>query len=597
MRNRWLTFWLSLAVALSSALALPAARAAPGPSPAADVRLVIDVSGSMKDNDPDNLRARSIHLMTDLLPDGTRAGLWTFGQQVTNPLALGEIDAAWRERAQATLPSLTRYEQFTDLESALDVATDDLGPRSGATHLIVLTDGMVDIPAVTRKAERDRASRQRIFETQAPDLAGREVIVHTVALSDNADSALMQRLSGRTGGLAAVAEDANDLLRAFLDVLNQVVPRQQLPLEAGRFLVDESVRELTALIFHESGEGEVTLRAPDGSRLSADAPGDAVRWRHDPFYDLIAVPAPAAGEWQVEGPVGAGSMILIDSALRLEIAPLPAILHPHFPLRLEAWLAGPGAEASPTIAAQLASDEGTIASTPLVQGDDGRFRGTLEDVDRLGSARIDVRAQGDGFERLVSRGVTVTPAIDAELDAAQSQIALHALAERLNADNTRIEARLLGESLTVEAAGEKRWTVTLPQTLPEASVAVALQARVTLDGETLELALPPVPLNAGAATGIAAAALDRERIRGEPMPAEEEAPPPEDESWSLQRLWSVAQEVAQEKWPPLREAGARLAQDSRAWAVVAVVLLLWLVLALRRRRRRRVRRPRREPRV
>lgn len=597
MRNRWLSLWLSLIVALVTALALPAARAAPGPSSAADVRLVIDVSGSMKDNDPDNLRARSIHLMTDLLPDGTRAGLWTFGQQVTNPLAPGAVDAAWRERAQAILPSLTRYEQFTDLESALEVATDDLGPDSGTTHLIVLTDGMVDIPAVARKAERDRASRQRILQTQAPALAEREIIVHTIALSDNADSALMQRLSGQTGGLAAIAGDANDLLRAFLDVLNQVVPRQQLPLVDGRFLVDDRVRELTALIFHESGEGEVTLRAPDGSRLSAQTPGAASRWRHDPYYDLITVPAPAAGAWQVEGPVGPGSLILIDSSLRLETAPLPARLYQHFPQALEAWLEGPGADVSPTVAVQLAFDEGTIASTPLAQDDDGHFRGTLEGVDRLGGARIDVLARGDGFERLVSRGVTVTPAIDAELDAAQSQIALHALAERLNTDNTHIEAHLLGESLTVEVAGEKRWTVTLPPALPEASVAVGLQARLTLDGETREIVLPPVRLNEGAATGIAGAALDRERIRGEPMPAEKAQAPVEEEDRILQKLWSVAQE----RWPQIRERGLRLAQDSRAWGVAAVLLFLWLVLALRRRQRRRyrrrTRRARREPRV
>ena len=47
---------------------------------AADIRLLIDISGSMKKNDSANLRIPSVSLLTELIPDGDKAGVWTFGQ-------------------------------------------------------------------------------------------------------------------------------------------------------------------------------------------------------------------------------------------------------------------------------------------------------------------------------------------------------------------------------------------------------------------------------------------------------------------------------------------------------------------------------------
>ena len=41
----------------------------------ADVRLLIDVSGSMKLNDPANLRQPAIDLLVKLLPEGSKAGV------------------------------------------------------------------------------------------------------------------------------------------------------------------------------------------------------------------------------------------------------------------------------------------------------------------------------------------------------------------------------------------------------------------------------------------------------------------------------------------------------------------------------------------
>ena len=62
--------------------------------PVPDVRILIDISGSMKHNDPHNLRAPALRLLTGLLPKGTRAGVWTYGQYVNMLVPLGEVDVA-----------------------------------------------------------------------------------------------------------------------------------------------------------------------------------------------------------------------------------------------------------------------------------------------------------------------------------------------------------------------------------------------------------------------------------------------------------------------------------------------------------------------
>lgn len=593
MLYRWLMTgaWLLLVL-----MALPAQAAPQGSPEQGDVRLAIDVSGSMKDNDPDNLRASGVRLLVDLLPDNVRAGFWTFGQQVANPLAMGTVNDQWRQRALSVLPRLTQYEQFTDLESALNLSTQGL-QRDGKTHLIVLTDGMVDIPAISDKPARDRASRERIIKTLAPDLAERNVVIHTIALSRNADTDLMRAISQQTGGLASVAEDSRALLRSFLDVLNQVAPRQQLPLDDGRFRVDDQVREFTALIFHDQNDGPVTLVSPDGERLSINDPGVASRWRHDDRYELITVPEPASGQWQIEGPVGAGSRILIDSNLQLRSATIPATLYAHIDQPLEVWLEGmndQGGDPSqqPSVSAVLRGSQGEITSTRLQRESDGRYRGRLDRIDQTGNAELALQARTESFARLLTRSVNVVPVVDATLSADQSRITLSAAWPRLTRDNTRIHADLQGEALDVKSLAEGRWQVTLPDNLPDESVAVDLAATVALDNRILEIPLPPVMLNSEAATGVSGARLDRDAVSSERMaPPDEQT---EDQQWSLQRLWHLAQE----NWPAARAQIMHWAQNPRAWGVIAALVLLLLLLAFRRRRLRRQRpRHRRDPSV
>ena len=45
--------------------------------PVSDVRVVVDISGSMKKNDPNNLRAPAVRMLVGLMPEEARTGVWT----------------------------------------------------------------------------------------------------------------------------------------------------------------------------------------------------------------------------------------------------------------------------------------------------------------------------------------------------------------------------------------------------------------------------------------------------------------------------------------------------------------------------------------
>ncbi|WP_148312699.1 vWA domain-containing protein [Marinobacter similis] len=65
-----------------------------------DVRIIVDISGSMKNNDPENLRQPAVRLLAEMLPSGSTAGLWTFGQYVNMLVPHREVTEQWRAVAR-----------------------------------------------------------------------------------------------------------------------------------------------------------------------------------------------------------------------------------------------------------------------------------------------------------------------------------------------------------------------------------------------------------------------------------------------------------------------------------------------------------------
>lgn len=381
----------------------------------ADIRIIVDISGSMKQNDPENLRQPAVRLLAQMLPEGATAGLWTFGQYVNMLVPHREVTEQWRALAKERSGSINSVALRTNLGKAIEVAGD--GYYTGGvlenTHFIVLTDGRVDISdddAVNLKEER------RILQSIAPELTAQGATFHPIALSSEADAEFLRQLAQESGGRFQIAETAEALSRAFLEALNTAVPQEQIPIEGDGFTVDEGVSEFTALVFWGERETRETRKLelvnPGGNRLTLESLPANVRWTREAGYDVMTITDPAAGRWQLDGELGEGSRVTVVSDLRMAVSPIPPSFSEQSPVTLSIAFYEDGEQITNQdflqvldVRVSIVSEDGRRGTKSLSDGGvpaDGVFADTITRLPDGGLYRIEVVADGQTFGRKFS---------------------------------------------------------------------------------------------------------------------------------------------------------------------------------------------------
>lgn len=314
---------------LGSILALVLLAPAPGAvaranavEPMNDVRIVIDVSGSMKRNDPHNLRVPALRLLTNLLPAGTRGGVWIYGRSVNPLVPLRSIDSVWKATATAAAAKIHSLEQFTNIPDALVRAAEDWHGADPASrrHVILLTDGLVD---VSKNAVDNAVARARVLDEILPKLKRDGARIHAVALSPDADHVLLKRLAETTNGHYAQVDSAAKLERVFLKLFEQATRPDTLPLKDNQVQVDASIKELTLLVFRQDGARPTRVKPPQGEEFGQGALPKNVTWHSEKHYDLITVAKPVPGTWKILADVDPDNRVLVVTDLKVKATDLP----------------------------------------------------------------------------------------------------------------------------------------------------------------------------------------------------------------------------------------------------------------------------------
>ncbi len=289
----------------------------------ADARILIDISGSMQKNDPQNLRRPALRLLVGLMPDDARAGVWTFGQYVNMLIPLGQVDTGWKRKARSEAAKIASPGQFTNIEDVIRRASADWeGPATlYRRHLILLTDGMVDI---SKNPKKNAESRKRILGELLPKLKAYNAEVHTIALSERADHELMQTLSKETGGWYEQVNDAEQLQRIFLKIFEKVGRPDTVPLKDNKFLVDSSIQEVTLLVFRKEGAEPTRVATPSGTVFDAKSAPKSVSWHRDVGYDMLTISKPETGEWHVQAAMDPDNRVIIVTDLKMKASQLPS---------------------------------------------------------------------------------------------------------------------------------------------------------------------------------------------------------------------------------------------------------------------------------
>jgi uncharacterized protein (TIGR03503 family) len=287
-----------------------------------DIRIVVDISGSMKKSDPKNLRIPATELLVNLLPQGSKAGIWTFGQYVSMLVPLGTVDEQWKNKARKDVKKINSVAMRTNIGEALlkaSVGWEKPDPRYSRS-LIILTDGVVDVSA--NMADNYRA-RERVLDTILPQLRAQQVSINTIALSESADAKLMQNLALGTEGKFYTLLNPEDLIKAFANTFDKVVPLDQVPIKGNQFPIDSSVDEFTALIFTDPKSPPTYLQTPSGNKIGSAQVSKDIKWFHANNYDLITVIKPEAGQWHLLADSDLSNRVTVISDLKLEVDSIP----------------------------------------------------------------------------------------------------------------------------------------------------------------------------------------------------------------------------------------------------------------------------------
>ncbi len=282
-----------------------------------DVRILVDVSGSMKRNDPQHLRRPAVRLLSGILPKNARAGIWMFAQNSEPLVAVGKVNSSWKKKVRKLAKNIHNRGLFTNIGEALETAAADWDtPAQNNQRIIVLlTDGMVDI---SKDDSINKVERLRIQNAVIAKLKKSAVRIYTIALSDEADKQLLEQISNATDAWFESVKNADELEKVFLKIFEQSVNVPEVPVTDNKFKIDHSIKEFTALVFKKNDDA-IYLESPSGRKFEAETMDSSISWFIDEKFDLITITKPEAGQWRIIGPVDPDNRVMVVSDLKLDV--------------------------------------------------------------------------------------------------------------------------------------------------------------------------------------------------------------------------------------------------------------------------------------
>jgi hypothetical protein len=479
-----------------------------------DVRILIDVSGSMKKNDPKNLRVPALKILVGLMPKEDRAGVWTFARYVNMLVPIKAVSKEWRIKANEQTSQIHSLGLFTDIEQVLRKATDSIKEDEPKAHrsIILLSDGLVDLD---KGDAATKASRERIIKELIPRFKKFGITVHTIALSDNADHQLLKSISMATDGWYEQVDTADALQRIFLHLFEKSTKRDTVPInKENSFKIDNSVSEMTLLVFRRVGTPPTELTLPDQSHISVTDASPTIRWHSETNYDLVTIDQPMSGTWSIEAEVDPDNRVMIVTDMKLQTNDLPNNILMGEGFDVEASLTEKGKIIKRTDFLNLVDAmviEENEYDFPLETSvkdslQDGVYRRTLGDSFKPGRNDVVVSFTSATFERQRRQSINV---IDNPFNVFEEQLSdqtsrTHRIIltpdeTLITEDGLAISAMLTSEDgnewsydVVKNEAGE--WQLTLTDLEPQETYSLALQIKATTT-KGRKVFLQPTPMS------------------------------------------------------------------------------------------------------
>lgn len=316
---------------IAIAISLIASLLQAGMIPASDqesgeisVLFILDNSGSMANNDPDNLRYTAAKLFVSLLNEGDAAGALIFANEahaITNNIE--RIDSQEGKATLANRFEPVQADGYTDVKAGFTLAQEmlNLSPdRPEETVIIFLTDGKPE--PVTYYANYISDTLKLAKSMNIPVLS--------IALTQGAATSFLTDVAAETGGQVLQANTALDLLDVFLQILGNLKDRTilgdglvnaptivEIPIDEGLIPYINQV----SFAVSKSNTVSTTLLDPNGMTITTSDPRVIYNRLDDPNFAIFTLENVSGGIWRVvlEGTGKAQVRGIINASLRAEI--------------------------------------------------------------------------------------------------------------------------------------------------------------------------------------------------------------------------------------------------------------------------------------
>lgn len=290
----------------------------PGASDVSTV-LIIDSSGSMRDNDPDNRRLDA-------------AGAFVAASLGDDQVAIVDFDSFVRVQSEAVPVGSNR----TRLSDAIGRINSSGGTNIGRG----LNSGcsLLEQSSGSRRAALLFTDGQGSYTDQADCFASRGWTVHTIGLGADVDEALLQEIAAETSGTYRQLDSATNLVCEFQQIRALIAGSSGSVCDSTAVIAQGETRNLTETVgtdlrqatftnVWDRGDVRMTLTSPVGERYDRTTAVTGVVVEVGPTFETITVRRPAQGQWTVsvlgrQLPSGVASFSVSSVAIPID----PAVL-------------------------------------------------------------------------------------------------------------------------------------------------------------------------------------------------------------------------------------------------------------------------------
>ena len=307
---------LALSIGWTGLVVIAEQRELPQPRASVDAVLLVDASGSMLKTDAGNLRYEGAKLFLKFLGDSDRLAIVSFADKAQVVSDLKDFKEGLINGTLKEIEAIKTEGQFSDIYEGIKKSEEILNasPRDDAERIIILlSDGKMEPnPSVAMPASRTVS----LVNDLLPDLKAREIKVHSLAFSEQADKVLLGEIAAATDGLNWFTSTPEEMHKSFANLFLAVKRPQVVPMTSRGFNLDDDVDEATFYITREEAS-KLTLISPKNEEMTVEKVPEWITWFAGKNFDVITMREPDPGEWQVLGDASADGFATVLTHLKL----------------------------------------------------------------------------------------------------------------------------------------------------------------------------------------------------------------------------------------------------------------------------------------